>query len=296
MTQIAMKYDGCMGRRIIPAFDPVNGNQAQINTYELWVRNIEGKLIKRQEAFNFLSQPNWNGKPFYDLLPTLTPDIGVPHLMISNWKEYDFHDPAKRPLEDEIYSLRRKSGLSWIHFQDSTLSWEQMGVWHSFGVDQYKRADDAEYYSIDNPDYINNELIRTAEKNLYKQLLYDNMVMMGDAVFPSLYDNTYPVNVEAKLLANTKLQTELGVTWTNGNDIRATEIAKNRLLFVHWFELQNGIYIEVPVEDGKWRGNRKMVPLLSSSNIDHIMWNTFMTLHIGITDKIVQLKHLLGML
>lgn len=237
---ITLKYVFPGGSRTA-TFDTLYGNQTQANAHRLAIRDVNGNLLTGWDAYNLLSQPIWgNGVTFDELLPTLTPEQ-QPTYSVSNYHPFD---PTNLPSQAGMYITRmlipNDPYHRWMTFQAMPL--ESAIYWGMIGVEEYKLASLPDFTNEPNPEYLENVAIRAAEKAQYKQILFSTFTMLGDAIFPVMYDNLYP-----------KPQT---VTW--------------------WLK-EGSQWIEIPVVNGKYNVSRKFVPWKAAEDINYPKWNMYVT-------------------
>jgi hypothetical protein len=219
MATINMKYarDGASKTNII--FDPVNGDQTKLNGTKLALEK-NGVLLTGNDAFVELEKPIWGqdgNKTFKEILPTLTP--AVPEWINSSdghypWFPFDPNDTSTWPttLPDNGRGWECEALLDppdpnrHQYYQNMTL--ESLPYWGALKIFQYRKQkmSDIETVPVYNDQFPIVEAQRLAEWTEYKQILFDTFTMLGTAVFPILYDDHYPIDLVANLIANTKLQ------------------------------------------------------------------------------------------
>jgi hypothetical protein len=147
----------------------------------------DGNYLYGSDALTELQKPIWGdnqNQVFADILPVLTPDIGNPTLIISNYTSMN-----TPPTEPGLYIMRKLAdptpGHETYWYSSSIpLGTVQFGV--AFGFDYWKPADLPDSYSIPNPEYVANQALRSQQTAEYQQICQQTLTLMGKYAFPAL--------------------------------------------------------------------------------------------------------------
>lgn len=196
--QTTLYYKGC-GKYSAKTFDlsyGTNGMDKPIGNHFKFALFSDGQYLYGTDALTQAQQPIWGDsgdKTINELLPTLTPDIGIKYFYTNNWHPI-LQDSL--PTAEGMYILRKWSGDYFggqkTYYKsnqiplESSVYWLEMGFW-----EEWKLAELPDKTPVLNPDWVNNEEIRIAERAEYKRICQLCFVLMGDYSFPSLpYNNS----------------------------------------------------------------------------------------------------------
>lgn len=173
-----------------------------------------GGYYTQNEAFVELKKPIYgpNGdKPFAEILPSQTPSVGSPTLQVSNFKKID---PLNLPTEPGNYILRKLWDADrGTYMYTNALPLESALYWQYMNMEEYKHESLPNFYTIPNPDYVNNESVRQAEREEYERILKETFKLFGLYIFPSLPHNETLIPT---LIADTALQIAV---WNKSNPL-----------------------------------------------------------------------------
>jgi hypothetical protein len=193
-------YKGC-GKVQSKTFDltyGTNGQDKPVGNHFKFCLLKDGNYLYGQDALTEAEKPVWGdnqNRTIEELLPHLTPDVGVKFLYSNNW-----HPIAVDSLPTTLgttYQLRvwsgNYSGGQKTYYKSSEMPFESVQYWLSIGFfTEWKQYNLPDRTASINPDWINNEAIRTVERAEYKQIVQEYFALMGDYSFP-----TFPTNPSA---------------------------------------------------------------------------------------------------
>jgi len=291
----------------LPKYHPAPNFPAK-TPITLKLPKLEGGYYTKEEAYAILNNPIYGpdgNLPWVATLPKLTPNVGSPTNTYSNYKAFLEVMPTN---DSDLYILRKYLPETKNYMFTNAISLSQLYVIAlSQGFTHWKISTDPDSYTVDNPDYINNEIKRAKDRQDYEDALKAKFHLFGTYVFQGLPTNELVI---PSLIADTNLQIlywnkthplKEGLTTWKEENRWTVETIPSRFLFT-WEIVQDGIRKQIPVMDDYWLAVKiqgyKNIEIEIPNNSLSTYWDIKVNYAIEMVPPIYtyqqQLKNLLG--